>query len=253
MSTLPPTTDITIPAPGGRSLRGALALPDGDGPHPGMVVLHEAYGLNNDIRRHAARFATEGYVALAPDLYSSGGNRALCIVRAMRDLATRTQGGAFADIEATRRALADRADTDGDRVGVVGFCLGGGFALAFGARGRVGAAGVNYGIVPRDRTQLEGLCPVVASYGALDRTLRSAPGRLEDHLRALGIPHDIKVYEGVGHSFLSYDNKPEWMDRMPMPDPMHLGYDETAAEDAWRRMLAFFAEHLRAPATKAGS
>lgn len=253
MSTRPPTTDITIPAPGGRSLRGALALPDGDGPHPGMVVLHEAFGLNNDIRRHAARFATEGYVALAPDLYSSGGNRALCMVRVMRDLATRTQGGAFADIEATRRALADRADTDGDRVGVVGFCMGGGFALAFGARGRVGAAGVNYGIVPKDRTQLEGVCPVVASYGALDRTLRSAPGRLEEHLRALGVPHDIKVYEGVGHSFLSSEGRPEWMGRIPGPDPMHLGYDEKAAEDAWRRMLAFFAEHLRAPATKAGS
>jgi carboxymethylenebutenolidase len=112
---------------------------------------------------------------------------------------------------------------------------------------------VNYGIVPKDRTQLEGVCPVVASYGALDRTLRSAPGRLEDHLRALGVPHDIKVYEGVGHSFLSYDNKPEWMDRMPMPDPMHLGYDETAAEDAWRRMIAFFGEHLGARALRAGS
>ena len=66
------------------------------------------------------------------------------------------------------------------------------------------------------------------------------------------MPHDIKVYEGVGHSLLSYDNKPEWMDRMPMPDPMHLGYDETAAEDAWRRMLGFFAEHLRPRPTTAG-
>ena len=118
---------------------------------------------------------------------------------------------------------------------------------------KVGAAGVNYGVVPRDRTQLEGVCPVVASYGALDRTLRAAPGRLEEHLRALGVPHDIKLYEGVGHSFLSYDNKPEWMDRMPMPDPMHLGYDETASEDAWRRMLGFFAEHLPPRPTRAGS
>ena len=247
------TTALTIEAPAGRTLRGAIALPDGDGPHPAMVVLHEAYGLNDDIRRHTARFAREGYVAVAPDLYSSGASRALCMVRVMRDLATRTQGGAFADIEATRRALVDRPDVDGERVGVVGFCMGGGFALAYGARGKVGAAGVNYGVVPRDRTQLEGVCPVVASYGALDRTLRAAPGRLEEHLRALGVPHDIKVYEGVGHSFLSYDNKPEWMDRMPMPDPMHLGYDETASEDAWRRMLGFFAEHLPPRPTRAGS
>jgi carboxymethylenebutenolidase len=240
------TTDLTIPAPGGRPLVGALAVPEGDGPHPGMVVLHEAYGLNDDIRRHTARFAGAGYVALAPDLYSGGGQRALCMVRVFRDLATRTQGGAFADIEATRRALADRSDVDADRIGVVGFCLGGGFALAYGARGKVGAASVNYGVVPRDRTQLEGSCPVVASYGALDRTLRSAPGRLEAHLTALGVPHDIKVYEGVGHSFLSHDNQPEWMGRVRLPDPMHLGYDETAAEDAWRRMLGFFAEHLGA-------
>jgi carboxymethylenebutenolidase len=88
------------------------------------------------------------------------------------------------------------------------------------------------------------VCPVVASYGALDRTLRSHPGRLEAHLRALGVPHDLKVYEGVGHSFLSFDNQPEWMTRVRLPDPMQVGYDEEAAEDAWKRMLAFFGEHL---------
>jgi carboxymethylenebutenolidase len=238
------TTDLTIPGPAGRSLRAALALPEGSGPHPGMVVLHEAFGLNDDIRRITARFAGEGYVALAPDLYSNAGSRTLCMVRLMTDLLTRTQGGAFADIDATRRSLAERGDVDAERIGVVGFCMGGGFALAYGARGKVGAAGVNYAFVPKDRTALEGVCPVVASYGALDRTLRSAPGRLEAHLRALGVPHDLKVYEGVGHSFLSFDNQPEWMTRVPLPDPMHAGYDEEAAEDAWNRMLAFFGEHL---------
>jgi carboxymethylenebutenolidase len=250
----PATTDVRITTPSGRSLSGALAIPQADGTHPGMVVLHEAYGLNQDIRRIVSRFASEGYVALAPDLYSGGGQRALCMVRVMRDLATRTHGGAFVDIDAARRTLAERPDVDGAHIGVVGFCMGGGFALAYGARGKVGAAGVNYGIVPNDRSQLEGVCPVVASYGELDRTLRSAPGRLEAHLRALGVPHDVKVYEGVGHSFLSYDNAPEWMTRIPMPDPMHLGYDESVAEDAWRRMLAFFGEHLGQPgSTSPGS
>jgi carboxymethylenebutenolidase len=212
-----------------------------------MVVLHEAFGLNQDIRRLTSRFASEGYVALAPDLYSHDRNRALCMVRLMRDLSIRPQGGAFADIEATRRALVERADVDGERVGVVGFCMGGGFALAYGARGKVGAVGVNYGMVPRDRTELEGVCPVVASFGGLDRPLRSAPGRLDAHLRALGVPHDIKVYEGVGHSFLSIDNIPEWMARIPLPDPMRAGYDAAAADDAWKRMIAFFAAQLGSP------
>ena len=225
----------------------ALALPSGAGPHPGVIVLHEIFGLNDDIRRIAARFADNGYVALAPNLYAAG-NRLACLSRTMVALVRGADGGTVRTIEAARRHLAARPDVDADRIGVVGFCMGGGFALAFAATGRVAVAGVNYGAVPAHRDQLADVCPVVASYGALDRTMQAMPGRLERHLEALGVPHDIKVYEGAGHSFFSQGGAPGWLERIPLPNPTHAGYQPEAAEDGWRRMLTFFAEHLGTPA-----
>ena len=92
----------------------------------------------------------------------------------------------------------------------------------------------------------DGMCPVVASYGAKDKVVgRKIAQRLESHLRALGVPHDIKTYENAGHSFFSQvDGWQGWIARLP--SPMAVGYDEEAAEDAWRRMLGFFDEHVGA-------
>src|SRR5258706_286273 len=93
------TSDVQIPLPSGATLTAALALPDaaesgdaGSAGRPGMIVLHELYGLNDDMRRISARFADNGYVTVAPDLYSSG-NRALCLSRAMLDMASTSARG----------------------------------------------------------------------------------------------------------------------------------------------------------------
>ncbi len=237
--TEPSAVDIRIPLPDGKSLRGAFVLPVGDGDHPGVVVLHEALGLNADMRRIAGRLAAEGYAALAPDLYSHG-NKAICVSRVIMDM---TAGRApLADIQATRDHLAAIPGVDPDRVGVIGFCQGGGFALAFAATGKPKVAAVNYGVVPRKQEALANVCPVVASYGALDTLFARQGTRLENFLETLGVPHDVKIYDGVGHSFLSYDNIAPWMAKIP--NPMHVGYDQAAAEDAWSRILAFFREHL---------
>jgi carboxymethylenebutenolidase len=234
-----PTTDLSLPLPNGRSLAAAVSVPDGPGPHPGVLVLHEAFGLNGDIRRITSRFGDEGYVALAPDLYS-GGNRLRCLSAL---LLGPFQEQSLALVEAARRALANRDDTDERRIAVIGFCMGGGFALAFGARGGVKAASVNYGAVVKERSKYEGVCPVVAGYGAKDKIFTKQAVRLEEHLEALGVPHDMKVYPDVGHSFMSYDNGPAWM--LKVPSPLHAGYSEPEAEDNWGRILAFFAEHVR--------
>ncbi len=236
-------TTLHVPTKDGAALRAELFLPEGAGPHPGVVVLHESFGLNDDIRRICARFAAAGYAALAPDLYSHG-RRLVCLSRVLVDMVSGRVAREIADILAVREALAARPEVDGGRIAVAGFCQGGGFALIAGTDPGFRAAAVNYGVVPGDRSQLDGLCPVVASYGRRDRMVGGKMARrLEGHLQALGIPHDVKTYPDVGHSFFSrVEGWQGWLARIP--SPMAVGYDERAAEDGWRRMLDFFAEHV---------
>jgi dienelactone hydrolase len=166
-------------------LAAELQSPAGDGPSPAVIVLHEAVGLNADIRRIGRRFVDAGYAVLAPDLFS-GGPRPLCIARTVTD-ALRNGGRETAGrIGGLRDWLAARPDVDGNRIGVVGFCMSGGFALAAGASHRFAVSGVNYGQVPQDRSALETTCPVVASFGAEDRrpaAPRRAPGALAHRAR----------------------------------------------------------------------
>jgi len=236
-----------VPVEDGGKLQAELFAAAGEAPHPGVVVLHESFGLNNDIRRIARRFADAGYTALAPDLYSHG-RRIVCLSRVLVDMVAGSIAREVKDIHAARRALAARDEVDGERIAVAGFCQGGGFALIAGAQPGFSAAAVNYGMVPSDRAQLDGLCPVVASYGRRDKVAgANMAERLEGHLTALGVPHDIKTYEQVGHSFFSQvDGWQGWLARMP--SPMAVGYDDAAAEDGWKRMLGFFAEHVRGSA-----
>ena len=165
----------------GASLRRAVCAPAGAGPFPGVVVLHESFGLNDDIRSIAGRFADAGYVTLCPDLYSHG-SRIVCLTRVIVDMVRGSPGREVADIHAAREALGDRPDVDAERIAIAGFCQGGGFALVAGTKPGFRAAAVNYGDVPSDRSRLVGVCPVVASYGAQDRIFgRASAERLEGH------------------------------------------------------------------------
>lgn len=233
--------DVRIPSGPGDvdGIDGYLAVPPtGEGPWPAVVVVQDAFGLGDAIRAHADRLATAGYLAVAPDLYSRGG-MLRCVRQTFRSMVTRS-GQAFDDIEATRRFVLLRGDCTG-KVGVIGFCMGGGFALGLVDRG-FDASAPNYGRLPRDLEHLlEHACPVVASYGGRDRTLRGAAAELEAALETRGIPHDVKEYPDAGHGFMErHDLGPATR----LVRVAGLGYHHDSAEDAWGRILRFFGEHL---------
>lgn len=140
--------------------------------------------------------------------------------------------------------MVARTDCTG-RVGLLGFCMGGGFALA-GASGRhFDVVSANYGRLPSDLDAAPtDACPVVGSYGARDRSLRGAPEKLEAALTAAGIPHDIKEYPTAGHAFLNDAETGPWPLRPVLRRFVGAGPDPVAAADAWQRIERFFAEHL---------
>jgi carboxymethylenebutenolidase len=233
-----PTVDLDSPL-GSSALTGYVARPEGKERAPGVVVLHEAFGLDDVIRRHADRLATAGYLAIAPDLFSDGGPRR-CLISTMRSVTT-GQGKAYADIEASRQWLLDQRDCTG-KTGVIGFCMGGGFALMTAPSG-FDVSSANYAKVPRRPAQaLEGACPIVASYGRWDGMVGMA-AKLERALTTLGVDHDVKTYPSAGHSFLNdAPNGPAPL--RPLMKLVRVGPEPTSAGDAWRRIEAFFAKHL---------
>jgi carboxymethylenebutenolidase len=230
-------TTIQIDTPDG-PIDGLLNLPEGQGPWPAVVVIHDILGYGPDKESINERIARAGYVALTPNLYSRGG-RIRCITRVMRELMTQ-RGRALDDILAARDHLQAMPECTG-RVGIAGFCMGGQFALVMSPKG-FGASAPFYGTpLPRSISKtLEGACPIVASFGGRDPLGRGSPDRLREATAAKQIATDIKVYPGVGHSFAN--NIPG----QPLLRITGFGYDRDATEDAWRRVFMFFGEHLAA-------
>jgi carboxymethylenebutenolidase len=206
-----------------------LALPDGAGPHPGVIVIHELYGLNENMRDICRRFADSGYAALAVDVFR-GRNKAICMARLLSGWLTgRLNVFGLSELKAGLDQLAGLPEVDAYRIGAIGFCMGGTYALTWACtENRLTAIAPFYGSAPRRKEALRRLCPVVGSWPEKDLTSGSA-GVLEIEMSAAGIPHDLKLYPGADHSFFN--------DRGS-------SYHPQAAEDAWQRVLTFFAEHI---------
>jgi carboxymethylenebutenolidase len=221
----------TISLAGGGS--GWLARPASPGKHPAIILLPEWWGLNDWIKQDATRFAAAGYVALAVDIYrgksTNDPSEAHELMRGLPD------DRAMTDMKAAFDALAARPDVDAARVGTIGWCMGGGYSLAFAlADPRLRAVVVNYGKLVTAKDKIDGIhAALLGNFAGLDRGI--APDDVRAFAKELTADHkdaDVKIYEGAKHAFMNPNN--------------HDGYDAAAAKDAWARTDAFFARVLKA-------
>ena len=221
----------------GQPLRGYLARPReaAPGSFPGVVVIHEWWGLNDNVRMMTRRLAGEGYVALAVDMY--GGQTAATPDEA-RNLMQTVMGNREAGLE-NLRAAADylQEERNAEGIGVIGWCFGGGWSLqaGLGMPEMIDAVVMYYGQPVTDRERLAQLDdPLLGLFGAEDQGIPLAEVRqMEQTLGDLGKEATIRVYEGANHAFAN---------------PSGERYNPAAAEDAWERTVAFFAAHLKGAA-----
>jgi len=225
--------NVTYPS-GDEQVQGYLALPHGKGPFPALVVIHEWWGQNAWARGKADAFAAKGYAALAVDLYrgqvADDPDTAHQLSRALpTDRADRDLRAAFA-------YLAGRKDVDPKRVGVIGWCMGGGLALDLAESAPVAATVVYYGRLPTEPATIAKLkAPVLGNFGAEDKGIPADSVKaFGEKAREAGVKTDLKVYPGAGHAFAS-DAK----------GPMPQAYRPEAAKDADARTDAFLARTLK--------
>lgn len=225
-----------FPCSDGFSMSAYISRPNTATRLPGILFIYEAFGMNDEMIRIADELAAEGYVVLLPDLFERG-SWFSCVRQAMKDLKAGS-GQGVQDLIQARNWLAQQDYVAPEKLAVMGLCMGGGFALLLGKTGLFQVSAPFYGQAPEN---LNGICPVVASYGGRDKMLVKDVKKLEHDLPALGIPYDLKVYPQAGHSFM---NRPANGFVRLLGGMMGAGYDPAAAADAKQRLIRFLAEHL---------
>lgn len=211
---------------GNETVQAQLYMPKGDGPFPALVVIHEWWGLNDWVKEQTEKLAAQGYVALAVDLYR--GKTATDASEAHELMRGLPQDRAIRDMQAAYEYLATRKDVKSDKIGSIGWCMGGGLSLQLAIhQPRLAACVVNYGSLPTDPNDIQQIvAPVLGNFGAEDRGITPADvDAFEKAMKATNHRIDVKIYPGAGHAFENPNNTN--------------GYRPEAAADAWTRTIAF--------------
>jgi len=221
----PKTQTVEFPS-GKETVGGFLAVPEKPGTYPGLIVIHEWWGLNDWVKEETEKLAEQGYVALAVDLYR--GKSAADPSDAHELMRGLPQDRAIRDMEAAFLYLSTRKDVKPGRIGSIGWCMGGGLSLQLAIhQPRLAACVVNYGSLPTDPNDIQQIiAPVLGNFGADDKGITPADVQaFEKTMRGLNRRIDVKIYPGAGHAFENPNNT--------------TGYRPEAAADAWKRTLAF--------------
>ncbi len=222
---------------GGTAIPCRLWRPADDARFPGIVLVSEMFGLTSEMERIGTMVASWGYVVLAPDLFADGWFR--CLRALVRDLG-RGGGASSETLRLGRDFLAGQPFVDDDALGVLGFCMGGGFALLLAKKTVFQVAAAFYGQTP---ASMDGACPVTASFGGRDPIYTRPAANLAADLDRAGVPNDIKVYPDAGHAFMTRAPNPV-IGAVARFTPIHAAYNEAAAADATERLQRFLGEHL---------
>ena len=217
---------------GDETVQGTLYTPAGKGPFPGLIVIHEWWGLNDWVKEQASKLADQGYAALAIDLYR--GKVATTPDEAHQIMRGVPEDRAKRDLHAAFAFLASQPNVKKDRIGAIGWCMGGGYSLDVALQEPMLAADViNYGHLATETETLKRInAPILGLFGAQDKGIPPEDVRkFAQALEKMGKKIEIKIYDDAGHAFENPNNKD--------------GYRPADAADAWQRTTGFLAEHLK--------
>lgn len=226
------TQEVSYPGKAG-NLKAYVAHPAGGGPRPVVIVVQEWWGLNENIKDIARRFANEGYFAIAPDLYSRQGHK----VANDPNTAAQLMGGlqtadGIDDLKSTVSWIRAQKDIQSSKIGITGYCMGGSYAMLLPCESKdISASAPFYGEIPSDDKIKNLNCPIFYAYGANDGWIqRPDVERLAADLKKFGKKGEVKIYQGCDHGFFN--------------DTRTDVYAPDAAKDAWQHTLTLFAENL---------
>ena len=227
-------TNTRIANPSGPEVRAYIARPSSPGPHPAVIMIHEFWGLKQDIVGKAEALAKEGYVVVAPDLFRGSSTNSL--VRAIFQTLSTPMPQVDGDLDAVFSWLAAQPDVKRDRIAVLGFCFGGGTSLRYSVNtGKPAATILFYGTPISDKIRLKNLSgPVLGIFGGADGSIPVARVQeMEASLKDAGVKNEIKIYDGQPHAFVSS------IEEINKGGPQ---------QQAWNQMLAFLKQSLQATA-----